>query len=102
MHLITCTCGREYNADSLIRCPACDTLTQELVKVQHRSSTPSNPVAKARPYGNSNDDMNRRILAELQVQSGLLRTVRNVALSFSSAVGLLFLISAFLIWQELN
>lgn len=30
MDIVTCTCGREYNAEALVRCPACGKLTREL------------------------------------------------------------------------
>ncbi len=38
MHLVTCTCGREYNADELIRCPVCSTLTHDVVKASTAST----------------------------------------------------------------
>jgi len=44
MHLVTCSCGRKYNADELIRCPGCRKLTLELVKETSKKETGAAPL----------------------------------------------------------
>ena len=39
MHLVTCSCGREYNADELIRCPVCSKLTRAITRATSRQET---------------------------------------------------------------
>lgn len=100
MYMIICTCGREYNADRLIRCPGCSKLTQELAKEASPGVSPRPAGAPAvRPMGGMSDDMGRRILSELQSQSSMLRMIRNIAVTFSLSAALLFFLFAILTWQ---
>jgi len=100
MYMVTCTCGREYNADKLIRCPGCSKLTQELVRETSPGvSTPPAGAPAVRTTGGISDDIGRRILSELQSQSSMLRTIRNIAVAFSLSAALLFFLFAILTWQ---
>jgi|AACY02.2.fsa_nt_gi hypothetical protein len=93
MYLITCSCGREYNADQLNRCPACSKLTQELVKeATKKEAGPAAPVVPPRIQPGMSDDVARKILAELQQQTPMIRMIRNIAISFSITAALFFAI----------
>ena len=67
MHLVTCTCGREYNADELIRCPVCSTLTHDVVKASTASTTneakaTTLPGASLPKASNSEERVMRQVL----------------------------------------
>ena len=100
MHLVTCLCGREYNADALIRCPACSKLTLDLVKETAKKETATAaPVVPPRVSSGMSDDVARKILAELERQTPMIRMIRNIAISFSISAALVFGLLALATWN---
>ena len=101
MHLVTCSCGREYNADELIRCPVCSKLTLDLVKETAKKETATaTPVMPPRIQSGLSDDMARKILAELERQTPMIRMIRNIAISFSISSALVFGLLALATWRQ--
>jgi len=82
MIFVQCPCGREYNAGSLDRCPACQLPSRGAKALQTPDklrgvSGPSNPTA---PGGGSG--VEQQLLAEMRIQTKHLKTLKNIAWSF--------------------
>ena len=100
MHLVTCSCGREYNADELIRCPVCSKLTRVMTRATSRQETATAaPVVPPRVPSGMSDDVARKILAELERQTPMIRMIRNIAISFSISAALVFGLLALATWN---
>jgi len=83
---VTCTCGREYNAGALSKCPLCGTPSRAATpaSVTPTTNAASTPPSISPGRGNSvSSDFERRMLSEAQEQTRQLRAIRWMLFGFA-------------------
>ncbi len=98
--MVKCSCGREYNAGNLDRCPACGTPSRGASPLAVAESAPLASTGRAATMASTSHSasIEQRMLAELEKQTSALRAIRWAVWG----VGFIILVAVYLVGVKVN